>query len=344
MTLQSATVNRRIVLARRPQGEPLETDFRLETEAVPQVGPGQVLLRTVYLSLDPYMRGRMSDAPSYAKPVALGEVMVGGTVCRVAASQHPDYAVGEWVLAQSGWQDYALSDGRGLLRVDARHPSYSLGVLGMPGYTGYMGLLDIGQPKPGETVVVAAASGAVGSVVGQVARIKGCRVVGIAGGVDKCRYAVEELGFDACVDHRAADLAGRLAEVTPDGIDVYFENVGGKVFDAVLPRLNPRARVPVCGLISAYNATEPPAGPDRLPALMGVVLRKRIRMQGFIIMQDYPDGFGEFRQTMGAWLEQGYIKYREDVVEGLEAAGRGLIGLLRGENAGKRIVRVGDEA
>ncbi|KCB24291.1 NADP-dependent oxidoreductase [Bordetella hinzii] len=344
MTLQSATVNRRIVLARRPQGEPLETDFCLETEAVPQVGPGQVLLRTVYLSLDPYMRGRMSDAPSYAKPVALGEVMVGGTVCRVAASQHPDYAVGEWVLAQSGWQDYALSDGRGLLRVDARHPSYSLGVLGMPGYTGYMGLLDIGQPKPGETVVVAAASGAVGSVVGQVARIKGCRVVGIAGGVDKCRYAVEELGFDACVDHRAADLAGRLAEVTPDGIDVYFENVGGKVFDAVLPRLNPRARVPVCGLISAYNATEPPAGPDRLPALMGVVLRKRIRMQGFIIMQDYPDGFGEFRQTMGAWLEQGYIKYREDVVEGLEAAGRGLIGLLRGENAGKRIVRVGDEA
>ncbi|KCB27550.1 NADP-dependent oxidoreductase [Bordetella hinzii] len=344
MTLQSATVNRRIVLARRPQGEPLETDFRLETEAVPQVGPGQVLLRTVYLSLDPYMRGRMSDAPSYAKPVALGEVMVGGTVCRVAASQHPDYAVGEWVLAQSGWQDYALSDGRGLLRVDARHPSYSLGVLGMPGYTGYMGLLDIGQPKPGETVVVAAASGAVGSVVGQVARIKGCRVVGIAGGVDKCRYAVEELGFDACVDHRAADLAGRLAEVTPDGIDVYFENVGGKVFDAVLPRLNPRARVPVCGLISAYNATEPPAGPDRLPALMGAVLRKRIRMQGFIIMQDYPDGFGEFRQTMGAWLEQGYIKYREDVVEGLEAAGRGLIGLLRGENAGKRIVRVGDEA
>lgn len=290
------------------------------------------------------MRGRMSDAPSYAKPVALGEVMVGGTVCRVAASQHPDYAVGEWVLAQSGWQDYALSDGRGLLRVDARHPSYSLGVLGMPGYTGYMGLLDIGQPKPGETVVVAAASGAVGSVVGQVARIKGCRVVGIAGGVDKCRYAVEELGFDACVDHRAADLAGRLAEVTPDGIDVYFENVGGKVFDAVLPRLNPRARVPVCGLISAYNATEPPAGPDRLPALMGAVLRKRIRMQGFIIMQDYPDGFGEFRQTMGAWLEQGYIKYREDVVEGLEAAGRGLIGLLRGENAGKRIVRVGDEA
>ncbi len=345
MTLQSATVNRRIVLARRPQGEPLETDFRLETEVVPRVGPGQILLRTVYLSLDPYMRGRMSDAPSYARPVELGAVMVGGTVCRVAASQHPDYAVGEWVLAQSGWQDYALSDGRGLFRLGsaARHPSYALGVLGMPGYTGYMGLLDIGQPKPGETVVVAAASGAVGSVVGQVARIEGCRVVGIAGGVDKCRYAVEELGFDACVDHRAADLAGRLAEVTPEGIDVYFENVGGKVFDAVLPRLNPRARVPVCGLISAYNATEPPAGPDRLPALMGMLLRKRIRMQGFIIMQDYPDGFGEFRQIMGGWLEQGYIKYREDIVEGLEAAGRGLIGLLRGENAGKRIVRVGDE-
>ncbi|OZI75029.1 NADP-dependent oxidoreductase [Bordetella genomosp. 12] len=346
MAQQSASVNRRILLARRPTGEPLESDFRLVTEAVPQVGPGQVLLRTVYLSLDPYMRGRMSDAPSYAKPVGLDEVMVGGTVCRVAASQHPDYAVGEWVLAQSGWQDWALSDGQGLLSLGhaPRNPSYSLGVLGMPGYTGYMGLLDIGQPQPGETVVVAAATGAVGSVVGQIARLKGCRVVGIAGGVEKCRYAVQQLRFDACLDHRSPELAAMLAEVTPDGIDVYFENVGGKVFDAVLARLNPRARVPVCGLISAYNATDLPPGPDRLPALMGTVLRKRIRLQGFIIMQDYPDGFAAFRQVMGRWLEQGQVKYREDVIDGLESASRGLIGLLRGENAGKRIVRVGDEA
>ncbi|AHV92150.1 NADP-dependent oxidoreductase [Bordetella holmesii] len=346
MAEQSASVNRRILLARRPRGEPLESDFRLVTEAVPRIGPGQVLLRTVYLSLDPYMRGRMSDAPSYAKPVDLDQVMVGGTVSRVAASQHPDFEVGEWVLGQSGWQDWALSDGHGLLSLgrDPQQPSYALGVLGMPGYTGYMGLLDIGQPQPGETVVVAAATGAVGSVVGQVARLKGCRAVGIAGGLEKCRFAVEQPGFDACLDHHSPDLADMLAEVTPDGIDVYFENVGGKIFDAVMGRLNPRARVPVCGLISTYNATELAPGPDRVPALMGTILRKRIRMQGFIIMQDYPDGFIPFRQVMSRWLEQGDVKYREDRIEGLEAAGRGLIGLLRGENAGKRIVRVGDDA
>lgn len=343
MTLQIANVNRRIVLARRPQGEPLPTDFRLETEAVPEPEAGQVLLRTVWLSLDPYMRGRMSDAASYAQPVGLGEVMVGGTVSQVAASRHPDFHVGEWVLGQSGWQDYVLSDGKGLWRLgkDPQKPSYALGVLGMPGYTGYMGLLDIGRPRRGETVVVAAATGAVGSVVGQVAKIEGCRVVGIAGGADKCRYAVETLGFDACIDHHSSDLAAALAEVTPDGIDVYFENVGGKVFDAVLPRLNPRARVPVCGLISGYNSQGVPEGPDRLPALMGAVLRKRIRMQGFIIMLDYPDDYAAFRETMGAWVAQGQVKYREDIVEGLEAAPQGLIGLLRGENAGKRIVRVG---
>jgi len=342
---QSATVNRRIVLARRPTGEPTPEDFRLETEAVPTPGPGQVLLRTVYLSLDPYMRGRMSDAKSYATPVALGGVMVGGTVSRVVASHHPEYPVGDWVLSQAGWQDYSLSDGTGLLSLGAapERPSYALGVLGMPGYTGYMGLLDIGQPQPGETVVVAAATGAVGSVVAQVARLKGCRVVGIAGGADKCRYAVEELGMDACVDHRGPELAGALADVVPKGIDVYFENVGGKVFEAVLPLLNPRARVPVCGLISGYNATGTPDGPDRLPQLMRTVLTQRIRMQGFIIMLDYPDQYGTFRRDMAGWIEQGHVKYREDVVEGLQAAPQGLIGLLRGENAGKRIVRVGTD-
>lgn len=342
---QSASTNRRIVLAARPHGEPADTDFRLETGEVPQPGPGQVLLRTVYLSLDPYMRGRMSDAPSYAEPVQIGEPMVGGTVTRVHASNNPQFPVGEWVLAQTGWQDYAVSDGAGLLRLGAHpeNPSWSLGVLGMPGFTGYMGLLDIGQPKAGETVVVAAASGAVGAVVGQIAKIHGCKVVGIAGGPDKCRYVVQELGFDECLDHRQPDLAGRLAAAVPQGIDVYFENVGGAVFDAVLPLLNPRARVPVCGLISAYNATSQPEGPDRLALLMRTILTKRLKMQGFIIFNEYAHRYGEFRDAMLDLIKQGRIKYREDVVDGLENAPRGLIGLLKGENAGKRIVRVGPD-
>ncbi len=342
---QSSSINRRIVLAARPHGEPADSDFRLETGEVPQPGPGQVRLRTIYLSLDPYMRGRMSDAPSYAEPVKVGEPMVGGTVARVEASNNPAYQAGDWVLAQSGWQDYALSDGTGLLHLgpDPEHPSYSLGVLGMPGFTGYMGLLDIGQPKAGETVVVAAASGAVGAVVGQIAKIHGCRVVGIAGGADKCRYAVEELGFDECLDHKAPDLPARLARAVPQGIDVYFENVGGAVFDAVLPLLNPRARVPVCGLIAAYNATSQPEGPDRLGLLMRAILTKRLKVQGFIIFNEYAHRYGEFRQAMEVLVRDGRIKYREDVVEGLENAPRGLIGLLRGENAGKRIVRVGPD-
>ncbi|UDG77997.1 NADP-dependent oxidoreductase [Achromobacter sp. 77] len=342
---QSASTNRRIVLAARPHGEPADTDFRLETGEVPQPGPRQVLLRTVYLSLDPYMRGRMSDAPSYAEPVQIGEPMVGGTVTRVQASNNPQFPVGEWVLAQTGWQDYAVSDGAGLLRLGANpeNPSWSLGVLGMPGFTGYMGLLDIGQPKAGETVVVAAASGAVGAVVGQIAKIHGCKVVGIAGGPDKCRYVVQELGFDECLDHRQPDLAGRLAAAVPQGIDVYFENVGGAVFDAVLPLLNPRARVPVCGLISAYNATSQPEGPDRLALLMRTILTKRLKMQGFIIFNEYAHRYGEFRDAMLDLIKQGRIKYREDVVDGLENAPRGLIGLLKGENAGKRIVRVGPD-
>ncbi|CUI44643.1 NADP-dependent oxidoreductase [Achromobacter xylosoxidans] len=342
---QSSSLNRRIVLASRPRGEPADSDFRLETGAVPEPGPGQLLLRTVYLSLDPYMRGRMSDAPSYAEPVQVGQPMVGGTVARVAASRHADYPVGEWVLSQSGWQDYAVSDGSGLLKLGPapERPSYSLGVLGMPGFTGYMGLLDIGQPKAGETVVVAAASGAVGAVVGQLAKIHGCKAVGIAGGPDKCRYVVEELGFDACIDHKDPAMANLLAKAVPQGIDVYFENVGGAVFDAVLPLLNPRARVPVCGLISAYNATSLPDGPDRLPLLMRTILTKRIKMQGFIIFNEYAPRFGEFRAAMQELLRDGRIKYREDVVDGLENAPRGLMGLLKGENAGKRIVRVGPD-
>ncbi|HAT4984540.1 TPA: NADP-dependent oxidoreductase [Serratia marcescens] len=337
--------NRRFLLASRPHGEPTAANFRLDTVPVPQPAAGQLLLRTVYLSLDPYMRGRMSDAPSYAPPVEIGQVMVGGTVSRVEASQHPDFSVGDWVLGYDGWQDYALSDGNGLRNLGPHlsHPSRLLGVLGMPGFTAYMGLLDIGQPQAGETLVVAAASGAVGSVVGQIGKLKGCRVVGVAGGAEKCRYVVEELGFDACIDHRAPDFADQLAAACPQGIDIYYENVGGAVFDAVLPLLNAKARIPVCGIIAHYNATGLPAGPDRLPLLEGLILRKRIRMQGFIIFDDYGSRFDEFLQQMSSWVEQGKIKFREDIVDGLEQAPQAFIGLLQGKNFGKLVIRVAEQ-
>jgi len=334
------TLNHRIVLARRPKGAPTLEDFGFEERSLPEPGEGELQLETLYLSLDPYMRGRMSEGPSYAAPVALGEVMEGGTVSRVAISRNPGFKAGDLVLGNTGWQTHAISKGEGLTRLDPAmtHPSHALGVLGMPGFTAYMGLLDIGQPKPGETVVVAAATGAVGSVVGQIAKILGCRVVGIAGGAEKCGYAVEELGLDACVDHRAPHLALRLAEACPKGIDVYFENVGGQVFDAVLPLLNTCARVPVCGLISQYNAEALPAGPDRMPLLMRTLLTKRIRMQGFIIFQDYGHRLGEFLGVMPGWLETGRIKALEDVVEGLDQVPQAFIGLLAGRNFGKLVV------
>ena len=339
------TINRRIVLASRPHGAPTPDNFRLEQSVLAAPAAGQLLLRTLYLSLDPYMRGRMSDAPSYAAPVAIGEVMVGGTVSRVEASQHPDFKPGDLVLGQTGWQSHAISDGQGLVKLDPAmaKPSLALGVLGMPGFTAYMGLLDIGQPQAGETVVVGAASGAVGAVVGQIAKLKGCRVVGIAGGADKCRYVIDELGFDDCLDHRAADLKQRLVAACPSGIDVYFESVGGAVFDAVLPLLNTKARIPVCGLIAHYNDTALPAGPDRLGLLTRTLLTKRIKMQGFIIFDDYADRYSEFAAQMGAWLKEGKIKYREDVVDGIESAPQALIGLLEGQNFGKRVVRIAND-
>lgn len=337
--------NRRILLASRPHGTPTAQNFTLDIQPIPQPAAGQVLLRTRYLSLDPYMRGRMSDAPSYAPPVEVGEVMVGGAVSRVEVSKHPDFQVGDWVLASSGWQDYSLSDGTGIRNLGPQfpHPSRALGVLGMPGFTAYMGLLDIGQPKAGETIVVAAASGAVGSVVGQIGKLKGCKVIGVAGGAEKCRYVVEELGFDACLDHRATDFAQQLEKVCTKGIDIYYENVGGAVFDAVLPLLNPRARIPVCGLIARYNDTALPDGPDRLPLLQSIILRKRIRMQGFIIFDDYAPHFGDFLQQMTPWVEQGKIKFREDLVDGLENAPQAFIGLLEGKNFGKLVIRVSNE-
>lgn len=338
----STSLNRRIVLAQRPEGAPILADFRLEELPAARLEEGEVRLETLFLSLDPYMRGRMSAGPSYAPPVVLGEVMEGGAVSRVMESRYPSLQVGDLVLGSTGWQSHPTVKGTGLTRLDPsmRHPSHALGVLGMPGFTAYMGLLDIGQPKPGETVVVAAATGAVGSVVGQIAGIRGCRVVGIAGGAEKCRYAVEELGFDACLDHHDPDLASKLATACPQGIDVYFENVGGRVFEAVLPLLNTGARIPVCGLISQYNATELPAGPDRTPVLMRTLLTKRIRMQGFIIWQDYGHRIGEFQKAMQGWLKERRIQVREDVVEGLENAPEAFLGLLQGRNFGKLVVRV----
>jgi NADPH-dependent curcumin reductase CurA len=335
-------INRKIILKSRPFGAPTSDNFELEQTAIPVPADGQILLRTLYLSLDPYMRGRMSDTASYAPPVELGTEMIGGTVSRVEKSLHPDYQAGDLVLSFNGWQDYAVSDGTALTKLDSEmsQPSLALGVLGMPGFTAYMGLLDIGQPKAGETVVVAAASGAVGSVVGQIAKIKGCRVVGVAGGANKCRFVTEELGFDACIDHHSDSFSQQLTDVCPKGIDVYFESVGGKVFDAVLPLLNPAARIPVCGLIAHYNDTELPDGPDRLGLLARTLLTKRIKMQGFIIFDDYGHRFDEFFIQMSSWVKQGKIKSREDIVYGLENAPKAFIGLLEGRNFGKLVIQV----
>ncbi|TBM13260.1 NADP-dependent oxidoreductase [Hafnia paralvei] len=340
----SSRINRRYVLAQRPHGMPSDQDFRLEKVAQPEPEQGQVLLRTLYLSLDPYVRGRLDDVPSYSPPLAIGDVICGGTVCRVEQSLHPDYQAGDLVLAYTGWQDYALSDGEGLQKLDANmaHPSYALGLLGMPGFTGYMGLTDIGNPQVGETVVVAAATGAVGSVVGQVAKLRGCRAVGIAGGVEKCRYAVEKLGFDVCIDHRAADFAHQLKQACDKGIDVYYENVGGAVFDAVLPLLNTKARIPVCGMISQYNGHHSDHQQDRLPLLMSTILKKRMRVEGFIISQDYGDRYPEFYAQMSTWLAQGKIVFKEDVVDGLENSITAFQGLLSGKNFGKLIIKVAE--
>jgi NADPH-dependent curcumin reductase CurA len=338
-------INRRIVLASRPVGAPTEENFRLEKAIKPSPKEGEVLLRAIFLSLDPYMRGRMSDAPSYAEPVKINDVMVGATVCQIEASRHPDYKVGEWVLAYSGWQDYALSDGSGLTRLGEKpeNPSYALGILGMPGFTGYMGLLDIGQPKQGDTLVVAAATGPVGATVGQIGNLKGCRVVGVAGSGEKCEHAKNILGFDECLDHKAPDFARQLSQACSKGIDIYYESVGGKVFDAVLPLLNTKARIPVCGLISQYNVTQLPDGPDRLSLLMGTILVKRIKVQGFIVFDDYGHRYDEFAQDMSQWLGTGQIKYREHLVDGLENAPKAFIGMLDGENFGKLVIRVNDE-
>ncbi len=340
---QSKTINRQITLAQRPKGAPVNSDFKLIETEVPTPEKGQVLLRTVYLSLDPYMRGRMSDAESYAAPVALGDVMVGGSVCKVEKSLNDNFQEGDLVVAFGGWQDYLISDGVGLLKLNKGmpKPSYALGIMGMPGLTAFMGLLEIGNPKEGETVVVAGATGAVGSLVAQIAKIKGCKVVGIAGSEEKCNYAIEKLGVDSCINHKSETFEKELEAACSEGIDVYYENVGGKVFDAVMPLLNTCARIPLCGMISQYNVTELPAGPDRLSLLMGTLLKKRIKMQGFIVFDDFGHRYEEFSTQMGEWLAEGKLSYKEDMVKGLENTVEAFKGLLVGKNFGKLVVQVG---
>jgi NADPH-dependent curcumin reductase CurA len=337
-------MNRRIVLAKRPQGLPTPDCFRLEDTPMPAPKAGEVLLRTLYVSLDPYVRGRMSEGASYVAPLAVGDVMCGGAVSVVVESHAAGFAAGDAVVGDTGWQDFAAAPASGLLKLQksAAPLSWALGVLGMPGLTAYVGLLDIGQPKPGETVVVASATGPVGATVGQIAKLKGCRAVGIAGGAEKCAYAVKELGFDACIDHYLDDMAQQLAAACPKGIDVYFENVGGHVLQAVLPLLNLNARVPVCGVIAWYNLTGLPAGPDFTPVLMRTLLVRRVKMQGFIIF-DHHHRTRDFVRDMAGWLAAGKVKYREDVVVGLEHAPQAFIGLLQGSNFGKLVVQVAAE-
>jgi len=333
-----------ITLSTRPVGEPTAADFDTATVDLPPLEDGQVLLRVVYLSLDPYMRGRMSDAESYADPVELGGVMVGATVCEVIESRSPHREVGDLVLSYSGWQTHAVADARATRRLDpaAAPVSTALGVLGMPGFTAYAGLLEIGKPREGETVVVAAATGPVGSAVGQITRLKGARAVGIAGGPEKCRALIEEFGFDAAVDHRAPDFRDQLAHAVPDGIDVYFENVGGEVGRAVLRHLNLYARIPVCGLVAGYNATEAAQGPDRLDGFMRRVLTKSLTVRGFIQNEFEREHHARFLEEMSAWVAEGKVRYREDITVGLQHAVEAFAGMLAGRNFGKVVIQVGD--
>jgi NADPH-dependent curcumin reductase CurA len=330
--------NRKFTLASRPVGMPKESDFKLVETPVLDPGPGEVLVEALYLSVDPYMRGRLRDAKSYAAPVEIGGVMVGGVAGEVVASNNPRFAAGDIVQGDLGWQEYTVTNGKGVRKVDpSLGPiSTSLGVLGMPGLTAYFGLLDIGQPKPGETVVVSGAAGAVGSLVGQIAKIKGCRAVGIAGSDDKVRWLVSELGFDGAFNYKTAkNYVEKLKELCPKGIDVYFDNVGGPVTDAVIPLLNVRARLAICGQISQYNQESPEPGPRWLWAL----IVKQARAEGFLVFQ-FADKYEQGLAEMAGWIKAGKLKYREDIVEGFERLPRAFIGMLQGDNTGKRLVKV----
>ena len=329
----------RIVLASRPQGAVTPDNFRLETADIPELQDGQVLVRNHFLSLDPYMRGRMNDSKSYAQPQPLDEVMIGGTVGVVEASKNPSFAVGDAVVGMFGWQEVGVSDGRGIQKVDTRHIPLSayLGSVGMPGVTAWYGLNKIMLPKPGQTVAVSAASGAVGSVVGQLAKLKGCRVVGFAGGKDKCDYVVNELGFDACIDYKAAsdakELYKMLKEATPDGIDSYFENVGGAILDAVLSRMNAFGRIAMCGMIAGYDGQPLPLQNPQL------ILVSRLTIEGFIV-SEHMDVWPEALRELGGFVAQGKLKFRESVAQGLASAPEAFMGLLKGKNFGKQLVKL----
>jgi len=326
--------NKRVVLASRPSGWVTEENFRLETAPVPKPAEGEVLVKNLWLSLDPYMRGRISDAKSYVKGVDIGEVMVGQTVGQVVESKHPTLKAGDHVLTPLGWQLYGVTREASKIRGDAPL-SYYLGCLGMPGRTAYFGMKDICQPKPGETVLVSAASGAVGSVVGQLAKAWGCRAVGIAGGKAKCDYTVKELGFDACVDYKAGDLYGQLKAACPKGVDALFENVGGEILDTALRLMNVRGRIAICGLISDYNAKEPYG-----VKMFRSILVNRLTVRGMIVF-DWLERYPEANQALIEMVLGGKLKYRESILEGIENAPKGLIGLLKGENFGKQLVKLG---
>ncbi len=330
-----------IRLASRPEGAPTPADFEVAQTPLPEPGEGQALVRNSYLSVDPYMRGRMRDIKSYIPPFEVGEVLEGGAVGQVVASRNPDVDEGSWVQSQNGWREHYVTDGKGLLPVDpsVAPVSTALGVLGMPGLTAYAGLMEFGRPEEGETVFVSAAAGAVGSAVGQLARIKGARAVGSAGSQEKVDFLTGELGFDAAFNYKDEDLGQALKEHCPDGIDVYFDNVGGDHLDAALGRMNAFGRVPLCGMISAYNLDEPPPGPRNIASL----LVNRVTVRGFIVL-DHFDLLPRFTEEMGGYVKSGEISYRETVVEGIEQMPEAFIGLLEGENIGKMLVKVGPDA
>jgi hypothetical protein len=337
--MSTPTVNRQYVLKSRPVGMPKESDFSLIETPLPALKDGEVLVRAMYLSVDPYMRGRISGMKSYAAPTEIGGLMVGGGVAQVMESKNPQFSTGDIVDTYMGWQQYAISDGKGLRKLDPSIApvSTALGVLGMPGMTAYFGLLDLCDPKPGETVLVSGAAGAVGTLVGQIAKIKGCRTVGIAGGDDKVDYLLKECGYDAAFNYKTTtDYAAKYRELCPKGIDVYFDNVGGPITDGVFTNLNVHARIAICGQISQYNATKPEMG----PRLLGALIVARAKVQGLLV-SDYAPRWGAAMVEMAGWIREGKIKYREDIVQGFENVPKAFIGLFHGENTGKRIVKIG---
>jgi hypothetical protein len=333
-------INHQFRLAARPVGMPKREDWNYTEEPVREPADGELLVKVLYISLDPAMRGWMNEGKSYIAPVAIGEVMRAGAVGKVIASKHPGFAVGDFVSGGFGVQEYAVSNGKGVIKVDTRFaalPVY-LGTLGMPGMTAYFGLLDSGKPKEGETVVVSGAAGAVGTVVGQIAKLKGCRVVGIAGGADKCKYIVDELGFDAAIDYKSEDVKKALRTHCPKGVDVYFDNVGGDILDAVLTQLALRARIVICGAISQYNNTTAVKGPSNYLSL----LVNRASMTGMLVF-DYVDRYGEAAREMAGWMAAGKLKSREDIVEGFQTFPDTLLKLFKGENTGKLVLKVAGE-